>query len=127
MVKRCESRARGGSRLTTVFDLDETLFSNWPYLKAGDFGFVLPEWNRWVDEAKAPAIESVREVYRTARRSGVEVIFVVSDRPGSSRRRLADRDKAARNGDHYGRCALIMGTNQAEDGVAASSGGAAAG
>lgn len=79
-----ERAARGGSRLTVVFDLDETLFSNWPYLKAGDFGFVLPEWNRWVDEAKAPAIESVREVYRTTRRSGVDVVFITG-RPDTAR------------------------------------------
>lgn len=68
--------ARGGSRLTVVFDLDETLLFNWPQISAMDFGYVHPAWERWVEEAKAPAIEPVREVYRTARRLGVDVVFL---------------------------------------------------
>jgi predicted secreted acid phosphatase len=71
-----ERAARGGSRLTVVFDLDETLLDNWPHIRAMDFGYVVPEWDRWVDEAKAPAIESVREVYREARRRGVDVVYI---------------------------------------------------
>ncbi len=71
-----ERAARGGSRLTVVFDLDETLLDNGPHLRAMDFGYVVPEWDRWVDEAKAPAIGSVREVYREARRRGVDVVYI---------------------------------------------------
>lgn len=76
--------AKGGSRLTVIFDLDETLLFNWPLISAMDFGYVPVEWDRWVDEAKAPAIEPVREVYLSARRLGVEVIFVTG-RPESTR------------------------------------------
>ena len=76
--------AKGGSRLTVVFDLDETLLFNWPLISAMDFGYVPVEWDRWVDAAKAPAIEPVREVYRSARRLGVEVIFVTG-RPENTR------------------------------------------
>ena len=68
--------AKGGEKLTVVLDFDETLISNWPLISAQDFGFVVREWNRWVEEAKAPAIESVRDVYRAARRRGVNVIVV---------------------------------------------------
>lgn len=71
-----ERAARGGSWLTVVFDLDETLLDNWPHIRAMDFGYVVPEWERWVDEAKAPAIEPVREVYREARRRGVDVVYI---------------------------------------------------
>lgn len=79
-----ERAARGGGRLAVVFDLDETLFFNWPHIRAMDFGYVPREWDRWVEEAQAPAIASVREVYRTARRLGVEVLFITG-RPESAR------------------------------------------
>ena len=71
-----ERAARGGSRLTVVFDLDETLLFNWPHISSMDFGYVPSIWDDWVNEAKAPAIEPVREIYRTARRLGVEVVFL---------------------------------------------------
>lgn len=79
-----ERAARGGGRLTVVFDLDETLFSNWPHMRAMDFGYVPREWDRWVEDANAPPIESVREVYRVARRLGVDVVFITG-RPESAR------------------------------------------
>jgi predicted secreted acid phosphatase len=72
-----ETRHRqGGAKLTVVFDLDETLLLNWPHISAMDFGYVVPEWEKWVDAAGAPAIEPVREVYRTARRLGIEVVYI---------------------------------------------------
>lgn len=79
-----ERAARGGGRLAVVFDLDETLFFNWPHIRAMDFGYVPREWDRWVEEARAPAIESVRDVYRVARRLGLEVLFITG-RPESAR------------------------------------------
>lgn len=72
-----ESRAaQGGVRLTVVFDLDETLLFNWPYVSAMDFGYVHREWDRWVEKANAPAIASVLAVYRTARERGIDVMIV---------------------------------------------------
>ncbi len=79
-----ERASKGGSRLTVVFDLDETLFMNWPHINAMDLGYQQREWDRWVEEAKAPAIESVRDVYRATRRRGVEVVFITG-RPESAR------------------------------------------
>lgn len=68
--------AHGGSKLTVVFDLDETLLFNWPLMSAMDFGYVPAEWDRWVAEARAPAIESVRDVFHTARRLGIDVVII---------------------------------------------------
>jgi predicted secreted acid phosphatase len=68
--------AQGGARLTAVFDLDETLLDNWPYLTAMDFGYVPREWDRWVEEARALAHEPVRAVFLAARRRGVDVVFL---------------------------------------------------
>ena len=94
-----EQRAvRGGEKLTVVFDLDETLFFNWPHISAMDFGYVVTEWDRWVDEAKAPAIEPVREVYRTARRRGVDVVFITG-RPESQREATVRNLRAIDCGD----------------------------
>ncbi len=45
---------QGGAKLTVVFDLDETLLFNWPHISAMDFGYVPREWDRWVEEARAP-------------------------------------------------------------------------
>src|SRR5687767_12993609 len=51
-----ERASRGGSRLAVVFDLDETLLLNWPHISEMDFGYVPREWDRWMEEARAPAI-----------------------------------------------------------------------
>ena len=72
--------AQGGKRLTVIFDLDETLISNWPHMKEMGFGYVPGAWTAWVQSAGGPAIEPVREVYRLARRLGIDVIFLTGRR-----------------------------------------------
>lgn len=97
-VERVAARARqwietravnGGPKLTVVFDLDETLFSNWQHMRAMDFGYVEAAWDRWVDDAKAPPIEPVKAVYQTARRLGVDVVFIT----GRPERQRASTEK----------------------------------
>lgn len=70
------ARKSEGEQLVVVLDLDETLFLNWSRIDASDFTYVREDWNRWVAEAAAPAIEPVREVFFTARRNGVAVVFI---------------------------------------------------
>jgi predicted secreted acid phosphatase len=65
-----------GERLAVVFDLDETLLLNWPHIDSLDLGYTAATWEAWVAEGRAAAIEPVRAVYRTARRLGIEVIFL---------------------------------------------------
>lgn len=81
--------AQGGTRLTVIFDLDETLISNWSHMKQMGFGYVPAAWSAWVRSGSAPAIEPVREVYRTARRLGLEVVFITgrgeNDRIGTEK------------------------------------------
>jgi hypothetical protein len=83
------ARRAPGERLTLVMDLDETLLSNLPYMRSHDFGYIPVLWDAWVDAATAPPIEPVREVYRTARRLELEVVFLTGrterDRPGTER------------------------------------------
>lgn len=80
---------QGGARLAVVFDLDETLLSNWPHLVADDFAYIPASWTAWVAEGKAPAVAPVRELYRRARRLGLEVVFMSGrrerDRPGTEK------------------------------------------
>ena len=75
LVERAANRAPG-ERLAVVFDLDETLFSNWPHIDSLGLGYTAAAWEAWVAEGKAPALEPVRAVYRTARRLGLDVVFL---------------------------------------------------
>ena len=75
IVERAERRTPG-ERLAMVFDLDETLLSNLPFMLDEDFGGTDAAWNAWMGSGKDPAIEPVRELYRRARRLGVDVIFL---------------------------------------------------
>lgn len=82
--------AAGGGRLAVVFDVDETLLSNLPSMEALDFGYIPDEWRRWVEQASAPALEPVREVFRRARTLGVETLVITG-------RRESERQATARN------------------------------
>ena len=86
-----EQRAiRGGGRLAVVFDVDETLLSNLPSMEELDFGYVPAEWQRWVEQAKAPALDPVRELFRRARELGMETLVITG-------RRETEREATARN------------------------------
>jgi predicted secreted acid phosphatase len=80
---------QAGERLAVVFDVDETLLSNWPLMHRLDLGYVPAEWTRWVDAAAAPAIEPVRRLFRAVRARGVDVIVITGrterDRAGTER------------------------------------------
>ena len=88
-----------GERLSIVFDLDETLFLNWPQISRQDFGYIRDAWEKWVESAEAPAIEPVREVYRTARRLGIDVIFLTG-RPERMRAATERNLRAIECGDY---------------------------
>lgn len=81
--------AGAGTRLAVVFDLDETLWSNLPHMRAMDFGYQPAAWDAWVARGEAPAIEPVREIYRRARQEGFDVILITArherDRAGTEK------------------------------------------
>ena len=83
---RLEPRTGGkpAARLAIVLDLDETLFFNWPQMAAQDLGYVPDVWEKWVESAAAPPLEPVRDLYWTARRLKIAVIFL-SSRPERQR------------------------------------------
>lgn len=80
-------RAPGVERPAVVFDIDETVLSNWDAIHANDFGRVIdgpcddPDvgpcgWRAWDLRAQAPAIAPTLDVYRTAGELGVPVFFI---------------------------------------------------
>lgn len=85
-------RQRAGtdaSRLTVLFDVDETLLSNLPEMEQVDFGYVPQIWTDWIAKAEAPPIRPACELFRTAKALGYEVIILSGrrerDRPGTER------------------------------------------
>jgi acid phosphatase len=79
-IQQRAAKRAARERLAMVFDLDETLLSNWPELVADDFGGSDAVWEVWLATGNDPAIEPVRDLYRVARQLGVEVIFLTSRR-----------------------------------------------
>ena len=81
------AQKKPGERLVLVLDIDETMLSNLPEMRRNDFGYIPPSWVAWVRSGQAPAIAPVLEIFRTARRLGVEVVLLTGrtegDRPGT--------------------------------------------
>ena len=76
-----------------MFDLDETLWSNWAHIDANDMSYQPEAWRIWCDNGNAPAIESVCAVYAAAQRLGLAVFFISTrdepDRCGTVKNLLA--------------------------------------
>lgn len=78
---------QAGERLAIVLDIDETALSNLPIMRSVSYGYYETLWDQWIAEAKAPAIDAVHAVYRTARERGVSIFFITGrlehHRPGT--------------------------------------------
>ena len=110
LEERAAKRA-AGERLIVIFDLDETLLSNWAQLEAEKFGGTAASWMAWWGSAKCSAIEPVRAVYDAARRLGVEVIFITG-RPERARAPTEQNLRGIGCGDY---AALICKPNDSKD------------
>jgi hypothetical protein len=104
-----------GERLTAVFDLDETLLSNWDHFEPQDFGWLDETWNAWMARGEAPAIEPVKELFLRARRLGIEVVLL-SGRRETGRPGTAKNLRAIGCGDY---AALILRPADSQGKVAA--------
>ncbi|XP_039133030.1 acid phosphatase 1-like [Dioscorea cayenensis subsp. rotundata] len=70
-----------------VFDIDETLLSNLPYYSDHGFGLEIfneQEFDKWVDKASAPAIESSLKLYEEILGLGFK-IFLLTGRSENKR------------------------------------------
>ncbi|MGK9476919.1 HAD family acid phosphatase [Melioribacter sp. OK-6-Me] len=59
-----------------VFDIDETAFDNYQYIKSIGFGYILEEWNKWVNSAEAPPNKEVKRFYNYLRSKNIRIIFL---------------------------------------------------
>jgi predicted secreted acid phosphatase len=102
-------------RPAVVFDIDDTLLTNWEVIKADDFGRVfkgpcrsLPDgpcgWIAWDLLGRSPAIPQSLAMYRQARALGADV-FLISGRD-ESQRAATERNLRAAGFDGYRRLIL---------------------
>jgi len=89
-------RAPFVSRPAIVFDIDETVLSNWTVIIANDFGRIIPGpcntlpagpcgWAAWDMRGQSTALSPTLDLYRSARANNVAVFFITG-RPESQRR-----------------------------------------
>ncbi len=109
------ARRTPSERLAVVFDLDETLLSNWQEIDSLGLGYSASVWEAWVADGKAPPIEPVRAVYRTAQKLGLEIYFIT----GRRERQRAGTEKNLRAIDCVAASALIMKPDDAKGSSAA--------
>lgn len=78
-----------------IVDVDETILDNTPHAARSILarrGFDIDAWRRWVSEASAPPVPGAVEYLRTARRLGVQVIYITNrhrDVEATTRRNLS--------------------------------------
>ena len=73
-----EAQAKG-ARPAVVFDIDETLLSNWPYEIENDFARSISLFRDWARRSECPAIDPVKRFYVAMRDAGV-ACFVITGR-----------------------------------------------
>src|SRR5690606_6973683 len=59
-----------------VFDVDETALFNYESIYEMDFGYAKTIWAEWIQEARAPAIKQVKELYDFLLTKGSRIIFI---------------------------------------------------
>jgi len=120
-------QANRKGKLAIVLDIDETSLSNWPVIKADDFGFIpqgpcdlspddLPQgacgWRQWIMHARDKPIVPTLELYRQARKEGMAVFFITG-RPGSLRE-ATERNLRAAGYDQWSELMMKTGGYRTE-------------
>jgi acid phosphatase len=95
-IEQRAAHRQSGERLAVVLDVDETLLSNYPHIRAIGFGYIPSDWDAWIARGEAPAIKPMRELFLTARRLGLDV-FLITGRE-ESRGRAATEANLRREG-----------------------------
>jgi predicted secreted acid phosphatase len=97
--QRAASR-RPGERLAIVLDVDETALSNLPHMRAEDFGYHPRNWSAWIDDANAPALAPMLDLFRSARARDVAVLFLTGRRDPRERAGTEENLRRAGFGDY---------------------------
>ncbi|HMD22102.1 MAG TPA: HAD family acid phosphatase [Alloacidobacterium sp.] len=94
ILKREVAKAKPGDKLALVLDIDETSLSNWTEESQDDYGYIAKDWNDWIHQHSAPAIDGTLRLYHEAKNSKVAVFFITG-RPESQREDTETNLKAA--------------------------------
>lgn len=70
------NKLQANDKSVVVFDIDETALSNYEIDKELDFGYVPDLWDKWINEAKAPAIKEVKRLYDYLITRNIKVVFI---------------------------------------------------
>jgi acid phosphatase len=81
LANRLRTR-KAGEKLGIVFDIDETILSNWPELSTLGLGFYQPKEDQWERSEKAEAIPGTVALYKQALEAGLDVFFITGRREG---------------------------------------------
>lgn len=114
-IAHLEDAVPGATKPAVVFDVDDTLLSNWQVIRADDFGRVIPGpctdlpsgpcgWREWDLLGIAPALPQSLEIYQKAQELGASIFLITGRDEGQ-------RDATQRNleaAGYTGYTALIM-------------------
>lgn len=84
ILKNRVAKAKPDEKLALVLDIDETSLSNWTEEKQDDYGYIANDWNNWIHQRSAPAIDGTLRLYREAKNAKVAVFFITG-RPENQR------------------------------------------
>lgn len=76
ILKHRVAKAKPDEKLALVLDIDETSLSNWTVEKQDDYGYIANDWNSYIHQHNAPAIDGTLRLYREAKNSKVAVFFI---------------------------------------------------
>jgi acid phosphatase len=104
-----EQRAGQVKFPAVVLDIDETSLSNWPNIKADDFGLVLggrcddlPNgpcgFNAWIEQSSAEAFAPALRFFQAAKERGVAIVFITGRRDNQRKATLWNLDQAGYQG-----------------------------
>lgn len=104
-----EKRAGEVKNPAVVLDIDETSLTNWPNLKADDFGFIsdgrcddLPKgpcgFNAWILLSSAPPIPPALKFFNAAKAKGIAIVFITGRRDAQRQATLWNLDQAGYEG-----------------------------
>ena len=93
-LKQRIAQRKAGEKIAVVFDIDETLLSNWGYLTHRNFGITSPSFAEWVARHDDPALTPTRAIYEEARLAGLP-IFLITGRSEALRVHTLRQLKAA--------------------------------
>ncbi len=99
-IERRADARRPGERLAIVLDIDETVLSNLPHMRAEDFGYHPRAWAEWIDSANAPTLQPMLDLFRAARARDVAVLFLTGRREPRERAGTEENLRRAGFADH---------------------------